>query len=330
MGRVGDLPGWETAANAGFEFRLGVTEPTADFVVAIIPGRPLLDWYIGRGKAAKPDSAAAALGNFLTRMTAAASGLPVGDWFTSAMLEYDIAEVPSGARPDPGIFLRLKDGVVSHRLDSHLPTPGQLVDQIVDAVGWDRRENERSALDQAFDALPANGEVAHIGAMPGRELRAIRLIMRSVEAGEVPHLLERLSWTGPVRNVREALDIMRGVCPRFRLALDVTADGPAPRLGLEVFPPKGRSDMDSWLTTGRNTWRPIAERLEAMKWCLPAKGRGLLDFAGLDRLYDERGVVILYRGINHVKLTIEGESVQAKAYAGLRFTRLDPGPSPSP
>ena len=57
------------------------------------------------------------------------------------------------------------------------------------------------------------------------------------------------------------------------------------------------------------------------------KGRGLLEFAGLDKMYDQGGVFILYRGINHVKLTIEGDAVQAKAYAGLRFFRLNPGPN---
>ena len=35
---------------------------------------------------------------------------------------------------------------------------------------------------------------------------------------------------------------------------------------------------------------------------------------------------ILYRGINYGKLSIEGDIVLAKAYAGLRFFRLDPGP----
>ena len=72
------------------------------------------------------------------------------------------------------------------------------------------------------------------------------------------------------------------------------------------------------------------ERLEARKWCLPTKARGLLDFPGLDHLYDERGVFILYRGINHVKLTIAGDAVQAKAYVGLRLFRLDGGAPTSP
>ena len=327
MDRVGDLPGWETAPNAGFEFRLGVSEAATDFGVAIIPGHPLLDYYICQGEATEPNSPLSALGRFLTRMAATASEPPVGDWFTSAMLEYDIAEPPSGARPDPGIFLRLNYGTGARRPAPSLPTPSEMTAQIADAVGWNSSEDERRAVEQVVAPLPANGEVAHIGAIPGRGVRAVRLIARNVEAEEVPPLLERLSWTGPVRKVMDSLESMRNVCPRSRLALDVTADGPVPRLGLEMFPPGERSDMDNWLTTGRNNWRPIVERLKAKEWCLPNKGRRLLEFPGLDKIFDQRGVFILYRGLNHVKLTIEGESVQAKAYAGLRFFRLNPGPN---
>ena len=195
MDRVGDLPGWETESNAGFDFRLGVSEAATDFVVAIIPGHPLLDYYICQREAAEPNSPLSALGRFLSRMAATASEPPVGDWFTSAMLEYDIAEPLSGARPDPGIFLRLNYGTGAHQPAPSLPTPGQLTAQIADAVGWNSNENERRAVEQALAALPPGSEVAHIGAMPGRELRAVRLIVRSVEE-EVPHLLERMGWLG--------------------------------------------------------------------------------------------------------------------------------------
>ena len=80
-----------------------------------------------------------------------------------------------------------------------------------------------------------------------------------------------------------------------------------------------RGTLDSWLTTGRNTWRSVVERLEAMKWCLPEQGVGLFDFTGLEKFYGEKGVFILYKGINHVKLTLEGDAVQAKAYTGSAF-----------
>ena len=105
---VGSLPGWATVAGAGFEFRLGDSTPAADFIVSVVRGLPLLEYYIGRGRVAEPDSAAAALRRFLAWMadTGHTSEAPIADWFGLAMLEYDIAEAPPEDRPDPGIFLR--------------------------------------------------------------------------------------------------------------------------------------------------------------------------------------------------------------------------------
>ena len=83
--------------------------------------------------------------------------------------------------------------------------------------------------------------------------------------------------------------------------------------------------FDSWLTTGRSDWRPIVERLARRGWCLAAKARGLLEWCALDRMYDRRGVFLVYKGINHVKLTVTDAGVAAKAYAGVTcFPMQDP------
>ena len=122
------------------------------------------------------------------------------------------------------------------------------------------------------------------------------------------------------------LDEMGDVAPVFRLSLDVSVDGLSPRLGLEFYPTGERKGFDHWLTTGRSAWLPIVDRLEALQWCQPDKARGLLDFPGLTRLFGDRGVFVLYRGINHVKVTIEADAVAAKAYVGLRFFPIEPVP----
>ena len=43
---------------------------------------------------------------------------------------------------------------------------------------------------------------------------------------------------------------------------------------------------------------------------------------GIERLFEEKGMSILYKGINHFKLSIEGDAVEAKAYAALAYFRL--------
>ena len=317
--RVGSLPDWVAAAGVGFELRL-VGDASADLAVGVAPGSPLLEYYVARGRAAGSGSAAMALGRFFARATdrETTPGGPCSVWFDGAMLEYDVAGAAPEQSTDPGLFIRL----VHDRPDwPSLPTPGVLAATLASAVGWTKYNDEVRAVERAFAALPPGGRVGQMGAMPGRGLRAIRLIVDGVEAAAVPGCLGRLGWPGQACRSMAVLDEMGDVASVFRLSLDVSVDGLSPRLGLEFYPPREEKDVDHWLTTGRSDWRPIIERLVARQWCQPEKARGLLDFPGLDKLFDESGVLLLYRGINHVKVTIEADDLSAKAYAGLRLFR---------
>lgn len=316
LDRVGSLPGWATAAGAGFEFRL-FGDAAADFAVAVVPGSPLLEFYVARGKDARPDSAAMSLGRFFAQVT----GCPPSSWFEAAMLEYDVAGAAPGQAADPGLFVRLIHGEPG-RSAKPLPPASVLAAMLARAVGWAEVEGEARAVERVAAVLPPGGEVGQIGAMPGRGLQAIRLIVDGVATEDVPDSLGRLGWPGEVGQVMAVLGEMGDVAPHFRLSLDISVGGLSPRLGLELYPLE-RNGRDHWLTTGRSAWQPIVERLEVLQWCQPDKARGLLDFPGFDKLFSERGVFILYRGVNHVKVSVEAGAVSAKAYAGLRFFRLD-------
>ena len=321
--RGGELPGQVAAAGIGFEFRLD-GDAGADLAVGVAPCSPMLEYYIARGKAARPDSAAMRLGRFFAQAAGGetASGCPYSGWFESAMLEYDVVGAAPTQPADPGLFIRLVHDIPDW---PSLPPPGVLAATLSRAVGWDESEGEAHAVERVFAALPPGGQVGQIGGMPGRSLRAIRLIVDEVAVKDVPDFLARLRWPGQTGKAMSMLSEMSDVAPVFRLSLDVSANGLSPRLGLEFYPTAERKKgFDHWLTTGRSDWRPIVERLEALQLCQPDKARGLLDFPGLDRLFSERGIFVLYRGINHVKVTIEADDVAAKAYAGLRFFRLDP------
>ena len=323
--RVGGLPACAVAAGVGFEFRL-VGDASADMAVSVRPGLPLLDYYVGRGKAAAPGSTLSSLGRFLDRVAGRenSSDCPCSGWFDSAMLEYDAAGDAAGQPTDPGLFIRL---VHDRPHWPSLPTPGILAATLAKAVGWAEDGREERAVEGVYAALPPGGRVGQIGAMPGRAPRLIRLIVDDVAEEDVPDFLGRLSWPGEAGLVMAVLGEMGDVAPHFRLSLDVSVAGLSPRLGLEFYPLVERQDRDHWLTTGRSVWRPIVERIQALQWCQADKARGLLDFPGLTRLFTERGVLILYRGINHVKVTIEAGSVSAKAYAGLSFSLIGSAPT---
>lgn len=324
LDRVGELPDAEVVFRCGFEVRLDEAAPAADFIVALGPSGALTQHYIRQGKAATPGSAAAALARYLVRWYGQSESSLSG-WISSTMLEYDVATVRPGQRPAPSVYLRLRrthgpDGAVQYPC-----TPRVLTATLAQAVGWTKNTGEQAEVERVFRTLPAGGEVVHVGAFPDRAPRAIRVIIKGIEAADLPALLEQLGWRGSIRTVTTVLTGLRDRLPVFILAMDVAARGLSPRLGLEMYLEDERDrEFDAWLTTGRNDWRPVVERLAAQGRCLPEKAQGLLAWCALDRVYDREDVFLVYKGINHVKLTIEESGVRAKAYAGLCFAPLQP------
>lgn len=300
--RLCDLPGAETASGAYWEFRLSKPAAAADFVVAVGPGLPLLPYYIRRGEAAAPGSPAAALGAMLSDMRDSGEKHK----FIGAFLEYDIAETPAGARPEPGVFLALWPDSARAKLAPELAC------DVTALMGW-TDEGIMEVVRQASEALPHEGEAAirQIGAMPGRELRAIKILVSKLAAGDIPDYLERARWPGDAERVRQVVDAMSPLPLGFSLSIDMLPQGLLPRLGVEIFPlDRGRGIL---------SWGPTVERLAEMGWCLDEKKRGLLEFPGIERIFRKDGLFVLYKGIGHAKITVHGDKVEAKAYAGLKY-----------
>ena len=167
------------------------------------------------------------------------------------------------------------------------------------------------AAERVFMALPGRAGISNVGAMPDRAHQAIKLVAVGVAAGELRDFLERAGWQGSTRRVEGVIEAMEPVASRFALSLDVVGQGLLPRLGLEFSPPA--------LEKGGAAWRPLIERVAELGWCLPEKKRGLIDFPGVERVFRDDGLFMLYKGINHVKLTVANGDVQAKAYIGFSY-----------
>ena len=326
-----DGPGWDRFLAAttalpdaglgtffGCEFRLGEEPPAADLGVVVRPGSALARHYVRRGEAAPPGSPAAALGRLFARLGQADPALRAA--VAGTMLEYDLA-APPGA-PEPGVFLKLPPAASEpHGRPQRVP-----IAALAGAVGRTEAGAEQRAAARALAALPPQARVVQIGAMPSRQPRAVRLVIQELGRGELAGVLERWGRRETIGPAAEVLSHFEEVLPRFRLAVDVTAAGLLPRIGVELYPAGSwRDSPDSWLTTGRSDWRPVAERLAQRGWCLPAKAQGLLDWCAFDRRYDRRGVFLIYKGINHVKLTLTAAGIDAKAYAGITFQRAGAG-----
>ena len=314
-----ELPDAGSAAFLGCEFRLGEEAPAADLFVVVRRGSPIARHFILRGEATRPGSPAAALARYLARSEQADSELH--GCIAGTMLEYDLAETPADRRPEPGVFLKVRLADEPEPQDRPQPLP---LAALADAVGWTGDGDVRRGVARVLAALPPAARVAHVGALPSRTPRAVRLVIQGIGHDEIAGVLERLGRRAAVRPATEVLAGLGDCCPLFRLSVDVAAAGLLPRIGLELYPPGKEGDVawddksfDSWLTTGRSDWRPIVERLARRGWCLAAKARGLLEWCALDRMYDRRGVFLVYKGLNHVKLTVTDAGVDAKAYAGV-------------
>ena len=321
---VAELPEVGSTAFLGCEFRLGEDAPAADLFLVVRPGSPFERHFIRRGEAAHPGSAAAALARYLVEVGQADSTLR--DCIEGTMLEYDLAETPAGRRPDPGVFLKVRLAERSEPHERPRPLP---IAVLAGAVGWTDDGELRRWVDRVLEALPPNGRVAHVGALPERAPRAVRMVAQGIGRAEVGGVLERLGRRGSIRPATEVLTDLGEVLPRFRLSVDAAPEGLLPRIGLELYPAGSWSgERNSWLITGRSDWRPVVERLERRGWCLPAKAQGLLEWCALDKMFDRRGVFLVFKGINHVKLTVTDGGAAAKAYAGMMWS-LAPDGSPA-
>ena len=319
LDRAERLPRSVADAAFGFEFHLAEPAADADLCVVVLPGSDLSHHYVAEGARAEPGSppaaraAAAALaaglreqaGNPESYLARAVAGV---------MLEYDLAGLaPDRAPPAPGVFLAARPAASGPRAGRpEHRDPAGLLAALATIVGWDGHEDMLGAVERIYAALPERGYVFQAGALPARSPRAFRVVVAGVGKEEVPVLLERVEWPGPVGEAADVLASMNGLDFRVVVSLDVTARGPGPRLGLELY------RATRWLEADRRVWRPLIARIEERGWCLPAKAEGLRRWPGTERLIGGGRIHLVRQGINHVKVVVErGARTVAKAYAGM-------------
>ena len=304
----GEMPGSAVMSNlAGFEFRLGEAEPSADFGLTLTAPSPLVDFFVEQGRTAPAGSGSAAMGAYLSQMSSDA-------WPASAILEYDVVGVTSDERPSPGLFMN----VGPYPENAGCPPPGEVVGILADALCLPRDDGEREAVERVCEALPPGGFVHSMGAMPSREQRAVRMSAKGIEAGDVADYLHRIDWAGPVGRLEDTFSSMVTAAPSFFVAVDVTPHGPLPHVGLGMAPHgEGEGDYIQWLYAARHDWELLVKHLVGAGWCLPSKGEALLALPGVHRLLCEFGALVVFQTIAWVKVAVSDQGVQAKAYSAL-------------
>ena len=238
-------------------------------------------------------------------------------WVQGVLLEYDVIASRTGGGT-PGVYFAVRRKPGPSGCDVQESARREIARTLANACGWPADAAEQRAVERAFDALPRGAAIRQAGAMPDRAARAIRLLATGVEQTETPAFLARLGWPGPAARADELLADLRAVYSGFALSFDVTARGPGPRLGLELYAKAGRG----WQYTTRGDWRRCVTTLAEKGWCTAAKAQGLLAWPGHQKMYADAGVFLAHQGINHVKITVAGDKVDAKGYVGMSLVPL--------
>ena len=324
LDRAAELPA-AAAVFFGFEFRLGHPDPSADVCVPVASGigagaaleAPVARHFMrAAGDRASLRPSRAALARCIGRLGRADSAL--ARWADAALLEYDVAAPGAGGRGTPGIYFRLRREPGPSGHDVQASARSDVARALADASGWKADRAEQREVERAIDALPRGARIAQAGAMPDRPGRAIRLLVRDIDETAAPDFLARLRWPGRIASACAILTDLLEVGSRFALSFDVTARGVGPRLGLEVYAGRGAN----WQETGRSDWQPCVARLEARNWCIASKAQGLLAWPGHRKMYFDNAVFLAHQGINHLKVTVAGDVVEAKGYVGMSFVPL--------
>lgn len=339
LARAAEVPASAMADVFGFEIRLGRPEPAADFCVSVATGSDIASHYIGLPRpdaAGAPQSASTGEGggadarsgagqHRLARDALAACLQEIAGAGTFAnravdngatLLEYDVVETRPGSHPPPGVFWSLADGIESSQA-------GELARLLAMAAGPPMRSTPHggapasapretgwaAALRGVMEASSPYGRISQVGTFVGRRQAGIRVIVSRVERTSIARLLGAIGWPGPLSGAMDAAAACALPGVRLGVALDVGPGGVGPRLGLELSMPGG------WVGSRWRHWRPLVDILVARGWCRVDKGLGLKRWCGLTRLFG-RQMYFLAQGINHVKIGVRGDVVEAKAYLG--------------
>ena len=313
---AGQLPECGLESTFGFECRLDDEAPFCDLFLCAQPNSEFSRYLIGSGQCTGARPAQRGLSRFLAEVADPAS--PLSEWFGTSILEYDLVASHAGAAEDPGVFIEPRSEQAEP--ETGLVTRGHTalrcgIDLVSSSIclasGREPDARESAAMAQVVGALPGRGELLHVGAMPSRRPRAVRMVFRMPRA-EVIAFFERARWRGNFVRLRELVDLSSSLQPSqsISVACDILHGALATRVGFELFL------KEAWMDARARQWAPVFRGLVEKGWCKPAKALALLSWPKRDTLVSERGVLSLLTGVNHLKIVLDDEKIRSKAYMG--------------
>ena len=311
------LPASLGAFGFGFELPLHEIEPKADLGVTLIEGTRSAAHFKEWCRSQSADQSTTRLVRLLSEMAREQSDLRriAGE---KLLLEYDVDPAHSGAPPDPGIFLYPGDDVLTgDGSGRRLEDLRVVADAVAAAGGREPDAAERRQVERLFLAMTPDTRVGAIGTFPARP-RLLRLaIMGFRKTCEMTAFLERTEWPGRAEAVVPLVSALeeRGAFAHLGVHMDVRAGGVGSVLGVSCY----ASDTQ-WLKDIQ-PWMALTEGLREQNVALPEKLSALANtWAGAEAVFGRRGMLVVVRGIHHIKLVLAGDRCeQVKAYVFFLF-----------
>ena len=319
-----DGPGWDrlverarglpislATSGFGFELPLHEPEPRADLGLALFEGSLSAAHFEAWSRSQPEDASTRAVVRLLREMGREGAALRriAG---TRLLLEYDI-DPADGPFPDPGVFLypaadaRPDDGSVKELGDLRV-----IADAVAAASGWEPDGAERRHAERLFLTKPPGAQIGAVGAFPART-RGLRVAITGIRSThELTSFLERAGWPGRTATLAPFVSDLeaRGAFAHLAAHLDVHPGGVRPPLGVSVYARDARwlKDIDPWME--------LIDGLRAPGFAVPEKLSTLEEsWAGVETVFGRRGMLLVVRGIHHIKLVLAGGRwAQAKAY----------------
>lgn len=308
--RARELPVSLATTGFGFELPLHEPEPRADLGLGLFEGSLSAAHFEEWCRSQPEDPSRTELVRLLHKMGRQDSALRrvAGK---KLLLEYDIDPRHPGAPPDPGIFLYPDDDA----LCGGGSNPGDLAvvaNALRAACGWEPDLAERRQGERLFRVMPPGTHIGGVGAFPSRN-RALRVaIMGFRTTRDLTAFLERTGWAGRSSVIAPFVSKMEelGAFAYMAAHLDIQAGGVGPELGVSFYATDTQwsKDIDPWmgLLDGlRGQGLAVRPKLSALeKSC-----------AGADVMFGRKGMLLVARGIHHIKLSLAGDRVErVKAY----------------
>lgn len=331
--RAADLPAAAVNSVFGFEIRLGRPEAASDFCIVIPADGEVNAHFMGRPSSGEPSPADQACSSRLDTGDGVAHHRFAGDCLAACLremscsgsfaktaivegsttLEYDVVRPHADPPPPPAVFWSLAKPLqtsqvndlarllaIASGLGLRCPVPDAAAPPV---PGW------TSELRDVVNVTSKYGRIVQVGTFVGRNQDGVRVIVGRVEPRQITRLLMAIRWPGPVSAAAHAVSTYALPGMLLAVAVDVRRDGVGSRLGLEMAMPGG------WAACRWQPWRSLFDILLENGLCRADKAAGLRRWCGVTRLYGRR-LHFLAGGINHVKIGVEEDEIEAKAYLG--------------